>query len=129
MSRAEKAPEVRLSIEEVSDLTGLKQHVLRYWENEFPQLRPERTRSNQRLYRQRDVDVILHIKQLVYDRKFTLQGAREQLDGDLKEARSQGQLALNLDLEQSQLMGTLIKARRQAKSILEMLDKQAPIPD
>jgi DNA-binding transcriptional MerR regulator len=129
MSRLEKAPEMRLSIEEVSDLTGLKQHVLRYWENEFPQLRPERTRSNQRLYRQKDVDLILHIKQLVYERKFTLQGAREQLDGDLKEARQQGQLALELDLEQSQLMGTLIKARRQARSILELLDKSTPGPE
>jgi len=59
MSRAEKAPEIRLSIEEVSDLTGLKQHVLRYWENEFPPLRPERTRANQRLYKQKDVDLIL----------------------------------------------------------------------
>lgn len=128
MSRAEKAPEVRLSIEEVSDLTGLKQHVLRYWENEFPQLRPERTRANQRLFKQKDVDLILHIKQLLYERKFTLQGAREQLDSDLKNARQQGQLALELDLEQSQWMGVLVKARRQAKAILEMLDKTAPGP-
>ena len=123
MSREEKAPEVRLSIEEVSDLCGLKQHVLRYWEAEFPQLRPERTRSKQRQYRQRDVDMILHIKQLVYERKFTLQGAREQLDLDLKEARNQGQLALELDLEQSRLMGVLVKARRQAKALLDLLDK------
>ena len=128
MSRAEKAPEVRLSIEEVSDLTGLKQHVLRYWENEFPQLRPERTRANQRLFKQKDVDLILHIKQLLYERKFTLQGAREQLDSDLKNARQQGQLALELDLEQSQWMGVLVKARRQARAILEMLDKSAPGP-
>ncbi len=126
MSRIEKVPEVRLSIEEVSDLTGLKQHVLRYWENEFPQLRPERTRANQRLYRQKDVDLILHIKQLVYERKFTLQGAREQLDEDLKEARQNGQLTLELDLEQTQLVGALIKARRQAKTLLELLDKPAP---
>lgn len=123
MSREEKAPEVRLTIEEVSDLTGLKQHVLRYWEAEFPQLRPERTRSKQRQYRQKDVDLILHIKALVYDRKFTLQGAREQLDLDLKEARNQGQLALELDLEQSRLMGALVKARRQAKALLDLLDK------
>ena len=129
MSREEKAPEVRLSIEEVSDLTGLKQHVLRYWEAEFAQIRPERTRANQRLYRQKDLDLILHIKQLLYERKFTLQGAREQLESDLKEARQQGQLALELDLEQSRLMGTLIKARRQAKSLLELLDKPAPGPD
>ena len=130
MSKAgEKAPEIRLSIEEVSDLTGLKQHVLRYWEAEFPPLRPERTRANQRLYRQKDVDLILHIKQLLYERKFTLQGAREQLENDLKDARQQGQLALELDLEQSQLMGTLVKARRQARSILDLLDKALPVTE
>jgi DNA-binding transcriptional MerR regulator len=130
MSKAgEKAPEIRLSIEEVSDLTGLKQHVLRYWEAEFPPLRPERTRANQRLYRQKDVDLILHIKQLLYERKFTLQGAREQLENDLKDARQQGQLALELDLEQSQLMGILVKARRQARSLLDLLDKPAPVSE
>lgn len=120
---APKPPELKYSIEEVSDLTGLKPHVLRYWESEFPQLRPERSKANQRLYRRRDLDLVLHIKKLVHDRGFTLQGARKQLEEDLREARQQGQLALELDLGQAELAGVLTKARRQAKALLELLDK------
>lgn len=118
-----KAPELKYSIEEVSDLTGLKPHVLRYWESEFPQLKPERSRANQRLYRQKDLDLILHIKRLVHERGFTLQGARKQLDEDLREARQQGQLALELDLGSAELTGVLTKARRQAKALLDLLNK------
>lgn len=123
MAREPKASDMRYSIEEVSDLTGLKPHVLRYWETEFPQLRPERTKANQRLYRQKDLDLLLHIKQLVHDRAFTLAGARKQLDEDIKEARQQGQLALQLDLGSAELTGVLMKARRQARILLELLDK------
>jgi DNA-binding transcriptional MerR regulator len=114
---------MRYTIDEVSDLAGLKAHVLRYWETEFPQLKPERTKANQRLYRQKDLDLILHIKKLVYERGFTLQGARKQLDDDLREARQSGQLPLALDLGSAELTGVLMKARRQARSLLEFLDK------
>ncbi|HTA16572.1 MAG TPA: MerR family transcriptional regulator [bacterium] len=120
---APRQSDMRYSIEEVSDLAGLKAHVLRYWETEFPHLKPERTKANQRLYRQKDLDLILHIKKLVYERGFTLQGARKQLDDDLKEARQSGQLALALDLGSAELTGVLMKARRQARSLLEFLDK------
>lgn len=116
-------PNMRYTIDEVSDLAGLKAHVLRYWETEFPQLKPERTKANQRLYRQKDLDLILHIKKLVYERGFTLQGARKQLDDDLREARQSGQLPLALDLGSAELTGVLMKARRQARSLLEFLDK------
>lgn len=118
-----KTQEMRYSIEEVSDLAGLKAHVLRYWESEFPQLKPERTRANQRLYRQRDLDLILHIKKLVHERGFTLVGARRQLDEDLREARQAGQLPLALDLGSAELAGVLMKARRQARFLLDLLDK------
>jgi DNA-binding transcriptional MerR regulator len=126
MAREPKPAEIKYSIDEVSDLAGLKAHVLRYWESEFPQLKPERTRANQRLYRQKDLDLILHIKKLVHERGFTLLGARKQLDEDLREARQQGQLALELDLGQAELAGVLTKARRQARALLDVLDKPAP---
>jgi DNA-binding transcriptional MerR regulator len=126
---ASKAQEMRYTIDEVSDLAGLKAHVLRYWETEFPQLKPERTKANQRLYRQKDLDLILHIKKLVHERGFTLQGARKQLDGDLKDARLAGQLPLALDLGSAELTGVLMKARRQARSLLELLDKPAHGPE
>jgi len=127
MAREPKPSDMRYTIEEVSDLSGLKPHVLRYWETEFTQLRPERTKANQRLYRQKDLDLLLHIKKLVHERAFTLVGARKQLEEDLREARQQGQLALELDLGSAELTGVLMKARRQARLLLELLDKPSTI--
>ena len=67
------------SISEVSEITGLKQYVLRYWETEFSQLIPNKNRAGNRNYRSNDIDLILDIKQLLYDRKFTIKGARQHL--------------------------------------------------
>jgi DNA-binding transcriptional MerR regulator len=66
-------------IGEVSKITGLPTHVLRFWESEFPRIRPKRTDSGQRLYTRRDIDLILHVKNLLYERKFTIRGARQRL--------------------------------------------------
>ena len=68
-------------IGEVSRLTGLEPYVLRYWETEFPQLKPNKGRSGQRLYSIKDIDNILHIKQLLYKDGFTIAGARKKLNG------------------------------------------------
>ena len=67
------------SISEVSEITGLKQYVLRYWETEFSQLKPGKNRAGNRVYRSHDVDKIMEIKSLLYDRKFTIKGARQHL--------------------------------------------------
>ena len=72
------------SISEVSEITGLKQYVLRYWETEFTQLQPNKNSAGNRNYRSHDIDIILNIKSLLYDRKFTIKGARQHL----KEMRS-----------------------------------------
>lgn len=66
-------------IGEVSKITGLPTYVLRFWETEFSRIRPKRTASGQRLYTRRDIELILHIKNLLYERKFTIQGARQHL--------------------------------------------------
>jgi DNA-binding transcriptional MerR regulator len=66
-------------IGEVSKITGLPAHVLRFWESEFSRIRPKRTASGQRLYTRRDIELILHIKNLLYEKKFTIQGARQHL--------------------------------------------------
>lgn len=71
-------------IGEVSELTGSKPYVLRYWETEFPMLKPVKTRSGHRLYRRGDVETILEIKRLLYDEGFTIEGARKQLAGNLQ---------------------------------------------
>ncbi len=65
------------SISEVAELTGIKPHVLRYWESEFPTLRPRKSRSGNRSYRKRDVEEILAIKKLLYDEGFRIAGARK----------------------------------------------------
>jgi len=68
------------SISEVSTITGLKQYVLRYWETEFTQLKPSKNRAGNRTYRSHDIDVIMGIKSLLYDRKYTIKGAKQHLN-------------------------------------------------
>jgi len=68
-------------IGEVSRLTGLEPYVLRYWETEFPQIKPEKGKSTQRLYKKKDLENILQIKQLLYKEGYTIAGARKKLNG------------------------------------------------
>ena len=77
------------SIGEVCDLTGLKPHVLRYWESQFRFLSPAKNRSGNRVYQRREVELIMLVKHLLYDEKYTIEGARQKVDehrrgGDLK---------------------------------------------
>tara|TARA_B000000557_G_C20710679_1_gene415761 strand:- start:70 stop:432 length:363 start_codon:yes stop_codon:yes gene_type:complete len=76
-----KVKKLYYSIGEVSELTGLKAYVLRYWETEFSQLKPPKNRAGNRTYRQKDINVILKIKDLLYKNKFTIDGARSVLSG------------------------------------------------
>ena len=66
-------------IGEVTGITDLPAYVLRFWESEFPEIRPKRTESGQRLYRKSDIETILLVKELLYDKKFTIEGARQHL--------------------------------------------------
>ncbi len=66
-------------IGEVSDLVGVKPYVLRYWESEFPDIKPTKSKSGQRLYKRRDVEMLLKIKELLYEERFTINGARKRL--------------------------------------------------
>jgi DNA-binding transcriptional MerR regulator len=68
------------TIGEVSDLCGVKPHVLRYWEQEFTQLKPVKRRGNRRYYQHHEVLLIRRIRQLLYDEGFTINGARQRLD-------------------------------------------------
>ena len=67
------------SISEVAEMTGVKAHVLRYWETEFPSLRPKKNRAGNRNYRPKDIKAILVIRDLLYKEKFTISGARKKL--------------------------------------------------
>ena len=66
-------------IGEVSELVGVEPYVLRYWESEFPALTPKKSSSGQRMFRRKDVELLLRIKHLLYDQKFTIEGARKAL--------------------------------------------------
>ena len=78
------------SIREVSDATGLKPHVLRYWEGEFEELKPKKNRAGNRTYTDRDLDVLLRVQRLLRDDKYTIEGARialaRELSGDAPDA-------------------------------------------
>ncbi len=75
----DKSAKLYYRIGEVSRITDVKPYVLRYWESEFRWMAPGKSRSQQRLYRQRDIDVILLIKRLLYEERFTIAGARKRL--------------------------------------------------
>jgi|SRR6266850_1532431 len=72
------------SISDVSDMVGVKAHVLRYWETQFPMLRPRKNRAGNRMYRPEEVRMLFHIKELLYDRRFTIAGAKRRLAEERK---------------------------------------------
>ena len=79
------------SISEVCDLVGLRPHVLRYWETQFPLLNPSKNRSGNRVYQRKEIRLILLVKNLLYEEKYTVEGAKQKLDqlrkgGELQEA-------------------------------------------
>ncbi|NVJ60898.1 MAG: MerR family transcriptional regulator [Gammaproteobacteria bacterium] len=78
------------TIGEVSDLCQVKPHVLRYWEQEFPQLKPIKRRGNRRYYQREDVMVIRQIRELLYDKGFTIGGARQQLESGEESSTESG---------------------------------------
>jgi len=94
---------------EVSTITGVPAYVLRFWETEFSRIKPKRTPSGQRLYRKSDVELILQIKHLLYDRKFTIPGARQHLKAGSKKENS------------PQTGITLAEIRRELESIQKIL--------
>ena len=85
-------------IGEVSRITGVKPYVLRYWESEFRWMAPQKSRSKQRLYRRRDIDMILLIKKMLYEQRFTIAGARKKLrEFGADRALESGNLAIETD--------------------------------
>lgn len=87
------------TIGEVSELCLVKPHVLRYWEQEFPQLSPVKRRGNRRYYQRDDVMVIREIRELLYDQGFTIGGARQQLESDDSQPTPKAIQAIITDLE------------------------------
>ena len=87
-------------IGEVSKISGLPSHVLRFWESEFKKIRPRRTATGQRSYTRKDIETILEIKHLLHDKKFTLEGARKYLNaGTESDAPPHEELIMDLKAE------------------------------
>lgn len=73
------------SISEVADMLGVKAHVLRYWETQFSTLRPRKNRAGNRMYRPEEIRTLMHIKELLYARRFTIEGAKKKLTEERRE--------------------------------------------
>lgn len=106
------AKKVYYSIGEVGELTGLKAHVLRYWETQFDLISPSKNRAGNRVYKAKDVENILLVKHLLYERRYTLEGARQELKtrrkgGEVKSLREQTVTPAVLD----EIRETLARAR------------------
>jgi DNA-binding transcriptional MerR regulator len=103
-------------IGEVATLCRLPAYVLRFWESEFPQLKPVKSSTGQRMYRKRDVESVLRIKQLLYDQGFTISGARQHLRAESKSDKSQTAIPFP-----SQSAPELQHIRQGLREILELL--------
>ena len=110
------------SIGEVSKLTELKQYVLRYWETEFKQLKPPKNRSGNRTYRQADIDTILSIKSLLYDKKFTIEGARKQLNRGIEDTGDGEESSASPGVSEKQKTA-LGEIKQELQSILDIISE------
>jgi len=108
---------IYFKIGEVSEIVGVEPYVLRYWETEFDVLRPAKAPSKHRLYKKRDVELLLDIKRLLYQDGFTIEGARKRLKETKKEDKEQ----LRLPLSEQKYKGALVKLRRDLESLRKLL--------
>jgi DNA-binding transcriptional MerR regulator len=107
-------------IGEVAEIAEVEQHVLRYWEEEFDVLKPNKNRSGQRLYQKKDIDQVLEIKQLLYSDKFTIAGAKKKLK---QKKSNNGGSQMDFGFDQEALANWKKKATQDLKSILNILDQ------
>jgi len=95
------------SIGEVSALTGLKSHILRYWESEFPTLKPEKRSNGRRAYRKADILLVLAIKKLLYEEGYTIAGARKKLAAARRRPAQDRDMVAELRKDLEKLLGLL----------------------
>jgi DNA-binding transcriptional MerR regulator len=108
---------IYFKIGEVSEIVGVEPYVLRYWETEFELLKPAKAPSKHRLYKKRDVELLLEIKRLLYTEGFTIEGARKKLKETKKEEKSQ----LKLPLADQKYRNALVKIKRELKTLRKLL--------
>jgi DNA-binding transcriptional MerR regulator len=108
---------IYFKIGEVSEIVGVEPYVLRYWETEFDLLRPSKAPSRHRLYKKRDVELLLEIKRLLYADGFTIDGARKKLKESKREEKDQ----LKLPLSDQKYRNALIKIKKDLESLRKLL--------
>ena len=111
------------SISEVSDITDLKQYVLRYWETEFSQLKPNKNQAGNRIYRSHDIDVIIDIKSLLYDRKFTIKGAKQYFKDHSDEAKQVIPIKKIIKLSNSLDIKTLKDLKQGLDDLIKLIEQ------
>jgi DNA-binding transcriptional MerR regulator len=109
-------------IGDVSEITGIKPHVLRYWETEFSGLHPRKNRAGQRIYERRDVELVFEIKRLLYEQRYTISGARSLL------ARQSKRPPKKLSVRQSpaDIAAALKMCYQELRGLLALLEHEAP---
>jgi DNA-binding transcriptional MerR regulator len=116
------APEIPdklyFKIGEVSELLAVEPYVLRYWESEFPVLSPKKSGTGHRLYRRKDVELLLRIKHLLYEKRFTIEGARQAIQAESKAPKARGKKSAQQELFSSD---PLPEIRRELSDILLLL--------
>src|SRR5664279_5075953 len=105
-------------IGEVSELLGVEPYVLRYWETEFPALSPKKSGTGHRLYRRKDVELLLRIKHLLYDKRFTIEGARQSLQAAARAPKPRANERVQQELFTED---PLPEIRRELADILQIL--------
>ena len=124
--RPEIPDKLYFRIGEVSRLAGIKPYVLRFWETEFSSLGPKKSGKGHRLYRRKDVEMVLEIKRLLYEKRYTIEGARKYLDSRGKENSPKTQIAAPKSARSQRDLfrdpGPLVdEIRRELTAILELL--------
>ncbi|MBN2355980.1 MerR family transcriptional regulator [candidate division KSB1 bacterium] len=109
------------SISEVSRITGIKPYVLRYWETEFKELRPAKNRAGNRVYRKSDIRLLFAIKRLLYEKKFTIEGARQKLHEMRREKMSEESASLDAE----RINKIIDELRTILQELLEILDEKS----
>ena len=108
---------IYFKIGEVSEIVGVEPYVLRYWETEFDLLKPSKAPSKHRLYKKRDVELLLEIKRLLYTEGFTIEGARKKL----KEAKKEEKNQLKLPLTEQKYKSALVKLKKELETLRRLV--------
>jgi DNA-binding transcriptional MerR regulator len=106
-------------IGEVCELAGVQAHVLRYWESEFTMLAPQKNRAGQRVYRKRDVEIALRIKELLYEDQYTIAGAKKRLANDLRAGGKLKIVSSDDEVEDSETNGSRTASEGMANTAVQ----------